>query len=128
MHLKYPICLTIIVPIIIVFMIGLWLRRKSRPTVFIPHLSAFRDISVSPFRKIFTLILETISAISLLILVILFVIISARPQQKIEKTQSKSGLDIVMLLDGSGSMFYSLDDTVTQSPLEASRLVIKNFV
>lgn len=129
MQLKYPICLTIIVPILLILFLGIWLRRKNRPTVFVPNLGIFIDIKVSPIKRIISTSFEFLSIISAILVIVFLAITAARPQQKIEQNQSKSGIDIILLLDGSGSMFYTYDEgSVAQSPLESARIVIKNFV
>lgn len=124
MELKHPIITIIILGIVsIIYLAGLFFIKRKRP-VFISNNPVLKKIVKNHFplaKYIFNFLTYSIFGLIILSLAVL----SARPISIDSYTNEKNGIDIMVVMDTSGSM----DATdIFPSRLEASKKVIKDFV
>lgn len=125
MHLKYPLCLATIILIPILAGIVYLYRKRQKQTVFVPNISIFKKASPSFLRNTVNKVFTVFNTLSLFGLIFILLILTARPQERREFRETKSGIDIMLVLDGSGSMTYTLQGGKSQ--LTRAREVIVDF-
>lgn len=126
MQIKYPLILILILAVSSVSLVaGNQWRKKNQKVYFIPHLAFINQYIKSLTSVNNKKIITKINWFFCILFILVLSILTARPQKSLDLTDPKIGIDVVLVLDGSGSMFI---DDIKPTRLDASRSVIKDFV
>lgn len=125
MRLKYPFIFIItLISLIIYLVYRFYRKRKHKKVYFIPNIELFAKLGFNVEEKKHNLI-RRLQSVSFIILILLSSVLLSRPQRNIPQEESKYGLDLVYVMDGSGSITMT---DIAPSRLEAIRQTIINFV
>jgi Ca-activated chloride channel family protein len=121
MIFKYTLwgILCAIITIVLIFFAAQY-KKNSIRALFVPTAKKGKDIkkSKTPVRKVAEIVALAVTVISLLLLV-------ARPMVSIPSSDDRTGLDVMLTVDVSGSM--TIED-VQPSRIEAAQEVIAEFI
>lgn len=113
----------LLIPLLILLGVYVYLnRKKKRPTLQFSSLSLFKNV-VPSWRSRFA----ELPLFFKILAGVFFVFALARPQKTDEKVKRNvEGIDIMIVLDISDSML--IEDMKPENRMEASKLVISNFI
>lgn len=116
----YPLLFLLLIPVLFVFLYGLFYAKKHRHALRLGSTAALEDV----YRPFYYKIL--LPEIMLFLAAVLLVFALARPQLgNVKRDINEKGIDIMLALDISGSMQLS---DFRPNRLEAAKLVARDFV
>lgn len=112
----------LLVPVLAAFAYKIWARRKQTPTLQFSSLALLKNVGSSA-RSALAYLPLALRGVAF----IFFIVALARPQKSDEKVKRNvEGIDIMIVLDISDSML--IEDMKPENRMEASKLVISNFI
>ena len=127
MQFKYDF-LIILLPTLVI--LGLLLRRllfrNSKKVYYTSNIKLIKSINKhNQLKSIVKFVINIIYYSQAFTIVLLLILLSARPQEAISEDITKEGIDIIILLDSSGSMDQ---EDIVPSRREAAYEAIRTFV
>lgn len=127
MQFKYDF-LIILLPTLVI--LGLLLRRllfrNSKKVYYTSNIKIIKSINKrNQLKSIVKFVINIIYYSQAFTIVLLLILLSARPQEAISEDITKEGIDIIILLDSSGSMDQ---EDIVPSRREAAYEAIRTFV